>query len=121
VASQLDGIDVREDEERLVLSSADLRLLERALESLRGEGAEDVTDPVQDGSLWKASVQHPALACTVEKRGAMITVTGPRLELVRSKTINFLMAGAMLVGDPEQVDGQWTIRLEDLSGADTRE
>lgn len=108
----LDGIDVSEQDERLVLSSTDLASLEQAVENLRLEGAEDVTDPEQAGSVWKASCQHPNFTCSVETLGAKITITGPTLELVRMKAINFLMAGAVLDGDPEEVDGRWMIRLE---------
>jgi len=117
VNSPLDGIDVSEEDERLVFSSTDLASLERAVENFRMEGAEDVTDPVQAGSVWKASCQHPNFTCSVETLGARITITGPTLDLVRMKAINFLMTGAVRDGDPEQVDGQWVIRLDgDHSG-----
>jgi hypothetical protein len=108
----LDGINVSEEDERLVFSSPDLAALERAVENLRLEGAEDVTDPVQAGSVWKASCQHPKFTCSVETLGSKITIRGPTLELVRMKAINFLMTGAVLDGDPEEVDGQWVIRLD---------
>ena len=108
----LDGIDVSEEDERLVFSSSDLPSLERAIESLRLDGAEDVTDPEQAGSVWKASCQHPNFTCSVETLGAKITITGPTLELVRTKAINFLMNGAVMDGEPEEVDGQWVIRLD---------
>jgi hypothetical protein len=112
VSPMLDGINVSEEDERLVFSSADLACLERAVENLRLEGAEDVTDPVQAGSVWKASCQHPNFTCLVETFGTRITITGPTLELARMKAINFLMTGAVLDGEPEEVDGQWVIRLE---------
>jgi len=108
----LDGIDVSEEDERLVLTSTDLASLARAVENLRLEGAEDVTDPVQAGSVWKASCQHPNFTCSVETLGARISITGSTLELVRMKAIDFLMAGAVIDGEPEEVDGQRVIRLE---------
>ena len=108
----LDGIDVSEEDDRLVLSSADLASLERAVENLRLEGAEDVTDPVQAGNVWKATCLHPSFTCSVETFGTRITITGPTLDLVRMKAINFMMTGAVLDGEPEEVDGQWVIRLE---------
>ena len=112
VNSMLDGIDVSEEDERLVLSSTDLASLERAVENLRLEGAEDVTDPEQAGSVWKVSCQHPNFTCSVETLGARIPITGPTLDLVRAKSINFLMSGAVIDGEPEEVDGQWVIRLD---------
>ena len=39
-------------------------------------------------------------------------VTGPTLELVRMKAIDFMMTGAVLDGEPEEVDGKWVIRLD---------
>jgi len=48
----------------------------------------------------------------VETLGARITITGPTLELVRTKAIDFLMTGAVIDGEPEEVDGQWVIRLD---------
>jgi hypothetical protein len=53
--------------------------------------------------------------CTVEKMGYKRLITGPTRDAVQAKTQAFINFGAGLVGEIEEMDGQW-VALCDIGG-----
>ena len=121
MASLLDGINVIDTGEKLMLSSADLVQLSEVLRHLRSEGASNVTEPSQVGQKWIAFCDNPEIAkCSVEVYGFMITISGPTPEAVREKAGEYQERGALITQGPVQENQVWKIYLEDVVGEGNR-
>jgi hypothetical protein len=71
------------------------------------------SQPTLIGRKWLASVDNPkAAGATVEEFGFKRIVSGPTRESVETAVDNLKEKGAVLVQEPELVDGVWTAVCE---------
>jgi class 3 adenylate cyclase len=84
-----------------------------AMEVLLERGCKVKSPPTLIGRKWIASVDNPrAAGATVEEFGFKRIVSGPTLESVRTAVNELKEKGAVLVQEPELVDGVWTAVCE---------
>jgi hypothetical protein len=116
-ASLLEGVNVAESGDRIVMSSDDGDLLVRVMGVIEGEGAVDVKHPVRIGQRWIASFRNPKMqACVIDRMGFLIVVTGPTEKDVTDAVAELSELGAIITSGPELRDGVWVTTLDDAAG-----
>ena len=97
----------------LLISAPTEAAVREALKQFVAKGRRITSDPIQSANKWFASVDKPeAAGATVTAFGTKRMVTGPTRESVEVKLSELREYGAVLLHEPELVDGTWTAVCE---------
>ncbi len=95
----------------LVISGYSASSVEETLKKFADRGCRVVSPLTQVGRKWLATCEHPTARlsdCKVAEMGLKRMVTGPTRAAVAAKVESLVAFGAVLVGEIECVDGEWT-------------
>ncbi|MBI4290610.1 MAG: hypothetical protein HY661_03930 [Betaproteobacteria bacterium] len=111
----LDGVDVHDAGENLILTGATEEIVNYVLSEMQKEGALNVKKAVKVGSKWVGSTSNPALAlCSVEHVGYVIWIRGPSESAILTRSHEFRERGALVASPPRQDGDQWEMSLENI-------
>jgi len=95
----------------LIISGTSRASVQKALDSLAGNGARLISPITQVSNKWMATCEHPKIAlsaCKVQSLGYRRIITGPTREAVAAKVDEQVRFGAVLVSAIQLQNGVWT-------------
>ncbi len=95
----------------LIISGTSRASVQKALDSLAGNGARLISPITQVSNKWMATCEHPKIAlsaCKVQSLGHQRIITGPTREAVAAKVDELVRFGAVLVSAIQLQNGVWT-------------